>query len=175
MGGSDFIYYQWEVLENTNPWCKTRLNVKLLEMEKMWAILRQSGGITGSLLIAHFWEEETNKIYKKTSWKPTDLHGRKEMTQETGQRHGWVTWLKEPLFLWFSSLRHTYTHNVSFAKLRCVCPVGPPRPPRLTWCLQNYHPSESIYISESTPPELDPAETMYFSLPSPKCQPWGSY
>lgn len=131
----------------------------------MWDVLRQSGGITGTLFIAHLWEEGKNKIYKKASWKPTDPHGRKEMTQRWGKRHGWVTWLKEPLFLWFSSLRHTYTHNVSFAKLRCVCSVGPPRP---MWCLGNYHPRESIHISESTPPELDPAEKMYFSFSSPK-------
>ena len=35
MRGSDFIFYQWDVLGNTNLWCKTRLNVKLLVIEKM--------------------------------------------------------------------------------------------------------------------------------------------
>lgn len=35
MGGSDFIFYQWDVLGNTNLWRKTRVNVKLLVMEKM--------------------------------------------------------------------------------------------------------------------------------------------
>lgn len=35
MGGSDFIFYQWDVLGNMNLWRKTHLNVKLLVMEKM--------------------------------------------------------------------------------------------------------------------------------------------